>query len=176
MDFERVVDGQEQLRGRLLTVRARYSARGAADELSAALAPLERRQRNLARSVNVVRQQFERILTELSINRLDPATVRERLADGIIGPLARLGKRELVTAADRLRQWAREPSPDKAPMIDPQQAAILTEMRAVLARMIQWGRYHEVLDMLRDIIRLQDELNVETKDVLLEEADEFFDE
>ena len=176
MDFERMVDGQEQLRGRLLTVLARFAARGAADELSATLAPLERRQRNLARSVNVVGQQFERILTELSINRLDSAAVRERLAHGIIDPLARLGKRELVTTADRLRQWAREPSPDKAAMIDPQQAAVLTEMRAILARMIQWGGYHEVLDMLRDIIRMQDELNVETRGVLLEETDEFFDD
>ena len=176
MDFERLVDGQEQLRGRLLTVAARFADRNAPQELSATLAPLERRQRNLGRSVNVVRQQFEQILTELSINQLDTAATRERLAGGIIGPLTRLAKRELVTAADLLRQWARDASPERAAGIDPQQVTILAEMRSVLARMLQWEGYHEVVDLLRDIIRLQGELNAETRDTLLEDADRIFDD
>lgn len=176
MDFERLVDGQEQLRGRLLTVGARFAGRSAPERLSATLAPLERRQRNLGRSVNVVRQQFERNLTELSINQLDTAAVRERLADGIIAPLMQLAKRDLVTAADLLRQWARDASPERASGIDPRQVAILAEMRSVLARMIQWEGYHEVVDMLRDIIRLQGELNAETKDALLEDAGRLFDD
>ena len=176
MDFERLVDGQEQLRGRLLTVGARFAGRDAPGELSATLAPLERRQRNLARSVNVVRQQFEQILTELSINQLDTGAVRERLGSGIIAPLTRLGKRDLVTAADLLRQWARDALPERASAIDPHQVVVLAGMRAVLARMVQWEGYHEVVEMLRDIIRLQSELNAETKDVLVQEADELFDD
>ena len=69
-----------------------------------------------------------------------------------------------------MRQWARDTSPERASLVDPQQVAILAEMRQVLVRMLQWEGYHEVVNMLRDIIRLQRELNRETKDALLEDT------
>lgn len=176
MDFERLVDAQEQLRGRLLTVAGRFNQPDGADRLAAGLAPLERRQRNIAGSINVLRQQFEQILAELRVNQLATAAARERLGDGIISPLTRLAKRDLVIAADTLRQWARDRTPETASTIDPQQVALLSQMREILANMLQWEGYQEAVTMLRDILRLQAELREESKSILQERAGDVFDD
>ena len=176
MAFERLVDAQEQIRGRLLTVLGHAGGEMSPASLAAALAPLERRQRNLASSVNVLRQQFEQILSELAVNQLDTFDTRERLEGDIIEPLMDLAKRDMVAAADSIRQWSREASSEKAELLDPQQARLLSKMRAVLARMIQWEGYHEIVGLLRDIVRLQGELAEETRKEVVEGADDLFDD
>ena len=175
-DFERLVDSQEQLRGGLLTAIRSFQAGSRGESLAAELAPLERRQRNIAGSVNVVRQQFERILTEMAVNQLDTLEARQRLGDGIIQPMTELSKRNLLTAADTIRQWSREATVEKAALIDPQQVEILSQMRSVLSKMIQWEGYQEVVGLLRDIIRLQQELRGETKSTLQEHGRDVFDD
>ncbi|MBI4719505.1 MAG: hypothetical protein HY763_17045 [Planctomycetes bacterium] len=176
MDFERLVDAQDQLRGALLSVLNDYRRDIDTAALAAALAPLERRQRSLAGSVNVTRQTFERLLEELRINQLDSSDERERLGVQIVEPLTQLAKRDMVTAADTLRQWAREGSAELAARVDAQQETVLSQMRSVLAAMIQWEGYHEVVNMLRDIVRLQTELHSETKEALQKEAGNVFDD
>ena len=80
--FERVVQSQERLRGKLLTLLGRMDEPAIRDDLELRLAPLERRQRQIVSQVNVIRQQFEQVLAELAINRLDTSRVKERLGDG----------------------------------------------------------------------------------------------
>lgn len=176
MDFERLVDSQEVLRGGLLTVLGQFQRGTARDSLASALAPLERRQRNIARSLNVIHQQFEQILSELRINQLDTLDEQTRLGDGIVAPLAQLVRRDLVMAADTIRQWSRSTSPETASSVDPQQVAVLSQMREVLANMLEWEGYREVINMLRDIIRLQQELHRETQEALEDRADDVFDD
>jgi hypothetical protein len=176
MDFEHLIESQERVRSGLLTVLGRFGKDEGLPTLAADLTPLERRQRNIAGSLNVIRQQFERILAELTINQLDTLHERGRLGEGIVAPLTQLARRDLVAAADNLRQWSREGSAEEAALVDPQQVAILSQMRAVLASMIQWEGYQEVVNMLRDIIRLQHELHTETSDTLQEQAGEVFDD
>jgi hypothetical protein len=176
MDFERLVDQQEELRGRLLTVFSRSGEFSSPAELAEALTPLERRQRTIAGSVTAIRQRFEQVLAEMRVNQLDTHEEEVRLGEMIIEPMTDLARRDLVTAADAIRQWSRDGSPEKASKVDPQQAEILSQMRAILATMIQWEGYHEVVNMLGDIIRLQNELNEETKKQLLDEARGVFDD
>jgi hypothetical protein len=175
IDFERLVDAQEQVRGQLLSVRGEFQRSESADQLGANLAPLERRQRNIAGSVNVLRQQFEQILTELRISQLATVAVEQRLGEGIIEPLTQLAKRDLVIAADTLRQWGRDRSAELASQVDPQQVAILSQMRVILGNMLEWEGYQEAVSMLRDILRLQAELRDETKKNLQERASDVFD-
>ncbi len=176
MDFERLVEAQEQLRGRLLTALGRFNQPDGPEQLAATLAPLERRQRNIAGSVNVLRQQFEQILTELRINQLATTAAEQRLGEGIVDPFTQLGKRDLVIAADALRQWARDASPETGSTIDPQQVALLSQMRQILANMLQWEGYQEAVTMLRDVLRLQAELRDETKSNLQDRAGDVFDD
>lgn len=175
LDFERLVAAQEKLRGELLTVLSRAN-RADAGALSSALAPLERRQRSIAGSTHVIRQQFARILEELRINQLVSNVVEERLGRRIVEPLTQLARQDLVLAADTLRRWSRDASPETGSLVDPQQATLLTTMREVLANMIQWEGYQEAVNTLRDILRLQAELEAETQRAIEDQARDIFDE
>ncbi|MCO6438254.1 MAG: hypothetical protein J5J06_14260 [Phycisphaerae bacterium] len=176
MDLERLVDAQERVRSELLTWRREAEAGAGADSVGAALAPLERRQRHIAGSINVLRQQFDAVLTELQVNRLDVREERERLEDGIIEPLSRIATRDAVLAADRMRDWSRDPNEELGFRMDEQQVQVLEAMRAVLARMVQWEGYHEVVNMLRDIIRLQREMEEETRKAREKEVEGLFED
>ena len=83
---------------------------------------------------------------------------------------------ESSAAADSIQQWSREASPEQASLVDPQQVAILSQMRAVRANMLQWEGYQEVVTMLRAIIHLQKELQSEAKRALQDQASEVFDD
>jgi hypothetical protein len=134
----------------------------------------ERRQRQLAGQVNVVRQQFEQIMVQLRVNRLVSQAVEQRLGDGVIAPLTRLAKRDLVLAADALRRLGGDLSPERTSQIDPQQAELLSVMRTALASMLKWEGYQETITMLREILRLQRELNEETAGELERQAGDIF--
>lgn len=176
LEFEKLVDAQEKLRGDLLsvaeTVRTKVQD---SEQLAAELTPLERRQRNIAGSVHVIRQQFERMLGERRVNRLDTPEEKERLGIRIIEPLGQLISRDMVAAADALRRWTPENAAETSKVVDEQQAEIIGKMREVLATMVQWEGYQEVVNMLRDIMRLQGELNTETRQRAQSEADNVFD-
>ena len=85
-------------------------------------------------------------------------------------------RHDMVAAADSIQQWSREASPEQASLVDPQQIAILSQMRAVRANMLQWEGYQEVVTMLRAIIHLQKELQSEAKRALQDQASEVFDD
>lgn len=176
MDFERLVDAQEQLRGRVLSLMGPNGPTPGSKEFSTAAAALERRQRNLAGSVNVVRQQVDQILSELRVNQLADNNVEERIGEKIAQPLAVLLRRDFPLAADTIRQWSRDASERTATLVDPQQVAILSQMRTILANMIQWEGYQEAVTMLRDILRLQGELRDETERAAERNAGDLFDD
>ncbi len=175
MDFERLIDAQEQLRGRLLSLLDSSQTGGASADFLTAVSSLERRQRGIAGSVNVIRQQFEQVLTELRINQLTTPTIEDRLGGNIVEPLAELARRDLALAGDAIRAWSRDASRETAAQIDVQQVVLLTKLRGILAHMIQWQGYQEAVTMLRDILRLQEELKAETKNRVREEGKGIFD-
>lgn len=176
LDFERIVEAQERLRGDTLSVVREMLAGGTPASIAAALAPLERRQRSIAGSLNVVRQQFERIVEERRINRLDTRADMERLGPGIVEPLTRLARRDAPAAGDVLRRLAADLTPEASELVDRQQVDLINSMQSILANMLQWEGYQEILTMLRDIIELEQELSDELQADQLKGADELFDD
>jgi hypothetical protein len=176
MDFERLIDAQEQLRSRLLSLMDSSQTGGASADFLTAVSSLERRQRGIAGSVNVIRQQFELVLTELRINQLTTPTIEERLGGKIVEPLAELARRDLALAGDAIRGWSRDVSRETASQIDAQQVFLLAKLREILGNMIQWQGYQEAVTMLRDILRLQEELKAETRNRVKEEGKGIFDD
>jgi len=63
-----------------------------------------------------------------------------------------------------------------AEQVDATQADLVAKLRAVLAAMLQWEGYQEVVSMLRDILRLQEELNAESQGEAVGGLDDIFDE
>lgn len=175
LDFERLLKSQEKLRGDLLTALSRSPKLDAAG-LASLLSPLERQQRTIAGSVNVLRQEFEQILTELRINQLVTAAAEMRLGGQIAEPLTKLARRDLVIAADTIRRWSRDAAAETASNVDPQQVAILQQMREILSNMIQWEGYQEAVNMLRDILRMQTDLESETQRTIENQAGDIFND
>jgi len=175
LDFERLLKSQEKLRGDLLTALSRSEKLDAAG-LAGLLSPLERQQRTVAGSVNVLRQEFEQILTELRINQLVTAAAELRLGGKIAEPLTKLARRDLVIAADTIRRWSRDATAETASKVDPQQVAILQQMREILSNMIQWEGYQEAVNMLRDILRMQTDLEAETQRTIENQAGDIFND
>lgn len=174
--FQRVVESQERLRSDLLTLLGRMNEPSVLSDLEVMLAPEERRQRQVLAQVNIIRQQFEQLLTERRINRLDSTEIVERMTGGVIEPLTELATRDLSDAADLLRRLGRDRSVDTARTVDPLQARILARMQFVLDNMLKWEGYQETVTMLRDILRLQKELRDETEQEIERQGSELFDD
>ncbi len=209
-EFERVIEEQEDLRGKLLTLIGRLDddhggresgggesggdsggdkngggesgagkiggSKNGGNRTKNDISTMERRQRQIAGQVNMLRQQFERILQEYSVNGLDTKEVTERLGRMVIAPMTRLAKRDLVSAADVLREFARNPVSATANRADAAQMAVLSEMRRILSNMLKWEGYQEAVTMLREILRLQNELNRETQEEVERQASDIFDD
>jgi hypothetical protein len=174
--FERLVDSQERLRRRLLTMLGEMQDHDVRADLELTLAPLERQQRQIRQQTGVVQQQFVQVLAEMAINRLDDIETRRRMQEGIIAPLGELSGRDLSEAADQLRRLGRERTVELAGEVDPVQAGVSEKMRQVLDNMLQWEGYQETVAMLREILQLQRELNTETKQALESRGSEFFED
>ncbi len=171
-EFERVIEQQEELRRNLLSVIGRLGGEESPGTGRSRVAPLERRQRQIAGQVNLLRQQFEQILAEFEVNGLDSAAVLERLGSGIVEPMNRLVKRDLVSAADSLRAIDRDRSEEAAGRADGDQIAVLNEMRRILGNMLKWEGFQEAVAMLREVVRLQKDLHRETQDEIERRAAE----
>jgi hypothetical protein len=174
--FERLVDTQERLRRRLLTVLADIAEGRIPPDLEANLAPLERQQRQIRQQAGTVQQQFVQVLAEMGVNRLDDAETRRRLQEHVIDPLGELFARDLSDSADQLRRLGREQTVALAAGVDPAQALIAEKMQQVLANMLQWEGFQETVGMLREILQLQRELNAETRSTLESRGSEFFED
>jgi hypothetical protein len=174
--FERLVESQERLRGELVTALGRMNEPHAAHDWELLLAPLERQERQITAQVNVIRQQFEQVLGELVINRLDSPEIHDRLGKAIIAPLTELGTRDMADAADQIRQLARDRNAELARTADPLHARILASMHEVLENMVKFEGFQETITMLRELIRLQRELQNETRGELERQGGNLFED
>ena len=175
-ELEQLVDAQEALRGQLLTVLDSQASRPDARALATALSPLERRQRSIVGSMQTLRQQFERIVAAMRVNQCGTPKENKRLQGGIVEPLSQLLRRDLPAAADAIRRWSREATPQAAVSVDVKQAEVLTAMRDVLSLMVRWEGYQEAITLLRDIVQAQTELNNETRDKVNEQGADVFED
>ena len=65
-------------------------------------------------------------------------------------------------------------TPELASRIDPQQVELLATMQAALANMLKWEGFQETVTMLREILRLQEEINKETAEEIDRQAADVF--
>lgn len=111
---------------------------------------------------------FEEIRAELVNNRVDTEELKKRLQDGISAPLRRIADERFPELLERLKtlEAALEKPAEAEAAQDAARAQadiILVEMKQVLDNMLELETFNEALDLLRAIIKSQDELNQETK-------------
>ena len=113
-------------------------------------------------------EAFDDIRMQLVNNRIDTEELKERLQSGIADPLRKIADEmfpELERRLDVLQTNLEDAklgsaSRDNANI---QANAVLLSMHRVLDRMIELQDYNEMVEMLRDIIKLQEQLRGQTE-------------
>ncbi len=108
-------------------------------------------------------------IAEVENNKLEESggKIRRRLKNGIIQPLQRLANQKVPRAANLLDQ-AGTASKDKLGRTTAlngaaaQQEQILKEMKKILRNMVKWEGYQEAVNLLRDILKSQKNVNEQT--------------
>lgn len=168
-DFERLIRAQEELYAEMLSLsRPVRTAEPSRDRLKA-FNLLARRQRDHASRLNVIRLQFEQVLSELQINGMANPTVEARLGGGIIEPMGRISRTRMPTAAEGLDALSREVLPETLETAKAAQDAVLAEMNRVLANMQKWEGFQEAIALLREVLKMQGNLNEEIEKRIEEE-------
>jgi len=120
-----------------------------------------------AHETGALAESFGDIREELINNRVDTEELKSRLEDGIARPLRRIADEmflELDRRLDRLQAALADPGAGREGRTQALQQvdAILLAMRQVLGRMIELEDYNEAVELLRAILRSEQELRRET--------------
>jgi hypothetical protein len=116
-----------------------------------------------------VADAFDDVRHQLINNRIVTDELNQRLSQGIADPLRQIAGERLPELEGRLEKLQTDlkderlgpPARDRARQ---QADEILIEMRKVLDRMIELEDFNEAMEMLRAIIKLQDDLREQTRE------------
>jgi hypothetical protein len=175
-EFEQVIKSQEQIEKRLQDLSQPSASAPTSTELVARIGPEERAQRQQIGRMRTIARQFEQILSELEVNQLASSPVRRRLDGGVIRPLRRLIESDVPAAAEGIQRLQAAFTADQADQVQQEQRRLVQSMYGILANMLKWEGYGEAVAALRDIIRLQGNLNRETQERLQREIERMFGE
>ena len=136
--------------------RDRLAAAGAAVEGDDDVARLAEAAARAAGETAEISGAFRLIRAELENNQLLSAELESRLVSQIADPLDRIAATDLPAVAAACRR--RAPREEVVRLTD----AALARMRAVLDKMMELESFNEVVDLLRGLIRTQEEIRAET--------------
>lgn len=173
-EFEQIIKAQEQLNTRVRDLRDDVEAGRVSAEAAVRYGREGRTQRQQAGRLKTVRTQFDLILAEHRTNQVATPVVRRRLGDGVVVPMNRLISADIIQAADLIERLRRRFDPQVAEKLEQAQAQIVRTMYDILANMLKWEGYNEAVVLLQDIVRLQGEVNKQTRARLQRQIDEMF--
>jgi hypothetical protein len=116
-----------------------------------------------------IAESINRILLEMSNNRVDTPDRSERMSSGVRDPLRRVVEGALAELSGQIElmlQRAEEPNagPEAAREAVAACEQVLAELNAVLEKMLDLESYNEVLDLVRGLIEQQESLIESTKE------------
>lgn len=162
-DFERLLSRQIDLYQELLTLTDAHVEDDEPQKRDAALHRNARTQRDQAGRMGASHLQFEQILSELRVNRLATPAIEERLGRGVIKPIGELARQTMPEAAQAIEALIQNRSPEAIRRARDLEDLILAQMNMILSRMLQWERFQEAVILLRDVIRMQEDVYQETE-------------
>lgn len=118
--------------------------------------------RQISDEVLGVAAGFEDIHAQLVNNRVDNSELADRIGNRIASPLRQLGEQRMQAVATKITDVASGISTTAAAKIETRQAIV--EVEQLLREMQGLESYNEVVALLRDIIRQQEQINVKTKE------------
>jgi hypothetical protein len=151
--FESAIDDLAQARERL-AVPAAPAGDDDAPDLDPATTSAEAAARTAGETADLA-EAFRTIHLELETNGMVTPELEERLVRQIAAPLAALAARDLPDLEKTCRTADRTLALERTD-------AVLGRLRAVLARMIELESYNQLVERLRDVIRLQEQIRTDT--------------
>lgn len=141
-------------------------------------AALVRRHQVIARQTWQIGNRLAATLEEMKLNELGSPQAWELLETNVINALRELHEDELSRMRTLLDRLAADPDSMDATLAEarPLQGEIVEEMRKILAQMAQWESFVDVLNQLRQVIQLQDNVLKETEKTRKERIEEVFEE
>ena len=184
VEFERLIKDQVNLATETSILRDRPDLPDPLDNATwRTMSDLEKTQRLAAGRSQAIADQFARILAEVQNNRLEEpgGPLQQRLQRKIIGPLEALASERVPAAADlldRARRTDVAADPRHTLLIEAveQQAAIKAEMDQILQAMVEMEGYQQAINLLREIISAQKDLNEQTRRELEQRIEDIFDD
>lgn len=175
-EFEQIIKAQEQLNFRVVELREASGAEAVSGERAVRYGQESRTQRQQSNRVRTVLRQFRQILDEMEVNELASPAVRRRLQNGVIDPLRELMNGDIAAAADLLDRLRGQFDEETAVAAEEAQTQIVRKMYAILADMLKWEGYNEAVALVREVVRLQQDVNDDTKKALEAEIEKLFGE
>jgi hypothetical protein len=158
-DFERLLREQEELFSDLLATSRPADATQAREYYPR----LARRQRDYAGRLNLLRLQFEQVLSKFRINQLATPAVEGRLGQSVIAPMDQLYRTTMPQAAVALEQLPPDAAGPALMQARATQDVVLAQMNRILASLLKWEGYQEAVTLLRDVLKMQKSLEKETE-------------
>ncbi len=173
-EFEQIIKAQEQLQQRITILRDDDPAAAASADRAIRYAQEARAQRQQINRMKTVLRQFEQVYAELRVNQLATPTVRRRLDGGVIRPLGALISDGVPQIADQIDRLRLQYDPALAAGLDEEMTRLIRSMYAILAEMLKWEGYNEAVGLLREIVRLQDDVTDDTRARMEKEIERLF--
>ena len=168
---------RERFRGALDTSKAQaVELETAVDREQAAT--IVRKHQVATRTIWQVANRLDATAIEMTLNDLGSPQARELLATGIITPLRELHAGPVAELRVLLEQMTAPNAavPDLAARAMPIQQTVNEEMQKILDRMSQWESFVDVLNQVKQVMQLQNQVLDSTEKARSERTQKVFDE
>jgi len=168
---------REKFRG-ALDVEKAQAALLATPENVEQIAAAGRKHQLVARQVTQIANRLDATLQEMTLNELGSSQARDLLATGIIGPMRDLQQASMSRLRQLIDQIAAEPArqSEMLPAALEQMHEVIDEMTKILDRMAQWESFVDVLNQVRQIMQLQNQVLDSTQKTKTDRTNDLFDD
>ena len=156
---------------------AEEQSKGLAGELDGpAVSGLIRRHQVVARQVWAVAGRVEESLQEMRLNALGSPQALDLLQSSIIDPMRLLHDERMGEQRRKLLAMAAGVIGERLPEARGAQQEIVEEMQQLLARMAQWESFVDVINQLREVIRMEEGVLDATEQFRTDREEGLFDD
>ena len=177
--FEELIAKEKRLRDRFRDLRD--SPPAAPSEIALHLEGEAQEQRGIARRVRGIERAMTQILDEMLNNRISDVSRITQLRNQVVKGMERLRLRVMHDHATELDRYARRSAEISLPgeegaEIDTGYGRVLAAMRQVLAQMQKIESFTEIVERVRGVLKLHEEVKEETRRKYEAELRKFFGE
>lgn len=157
------------------------AAKSQTDALAADVTPevaggAVRRHQVIGRQVWQVANRLDATLQEMTLNELGSPQARELLKTTIIDALRQLHDEPMAALRTALEAVARDPAAEALTEARDAQQEVIQAMESILEQMSQWENFVDVLNQLREVIKLQDSVLESTTKQREKRTSDLFDD